>query len=272
MFSPYYAWAGRRDPLNHCALNVALYGGVKRWAMTERGRGRVAVEPARFAVGPSAMAWDGTALTVEIDEIAVPRLSRIRGRVRLRPEALTEEAHVIDGAGRHLWWPVAPCARIEVELERPSLAWSGHGYFDTNAGYEPLEAGFRSWTWCRARRGPDAAVLYDATWRDGTRRMLALRFDGAGRAHAIEAPPAAALPGTLWRVDRAAVSEDGRAELLDTLEDAPFYARSLVSTRLLGERASAVHESLSLARFATRWVKLLLPFRMPRDPRRGPIG
>ena len=26
VFSPYYAWSGRRDPLNHCAVNVALYG------------------------------------------------------------------------------------------------------------------------------------------------------------------------------------------------------------------------------------------------------
>ena len=26
VFSPYYAWTGRRDPLNHCAVNVALYG------------------------------------------------------------------------------------------------------------------------------------------------------------------------------------------------------------------------------------------------------
>ena len=26
VFSPYYAWRGRRDPLDHCAINVALYG------------------------------------------------------------------------------------------------------------------------------------------------------------------------------------------------------------------------------------------------------
>ncbi len=26
VFSPYYAWSGRRSPDNHCALNVALYG------------------------------------------------------------------------------------------------------------------------------------------------------------------------------------------------------------------------------------------------------
>jgi carotenoid 1,2-hydratase len=40
VFSPYYAWARRRgptDPEHFCALNVALYGVDKGWAMTERG-------------------------------------------------------------------------------------------------------------------------------------------------------------------------------------------------------------------------------------------
>ena len=49
-----------------------------------------------------------------------------------------------------------------------------------------------------------------------------------------------------------------------TLEDTPFYTRSLLSARLLGERVAAVHESLSLDRFRTGWVQMLLPFRMPR--------
>ncbi len=52
-----------------------------------------------------------------------------------------------------------------------------------------------------------------------------------------------------------------------TLEDAPFYARSLVRPALLGERVAAVHESLSLDRFRTGWVQMLLPFRMPRRSR-----
>ena len=52
----------------------------------------------------------------------------------------------------------------------------------------------------------------------------------------------------------------------ETLEDSPFYARSVVSASLLGERADAVHESLSLDRFRAGWVRLLLPFRMPRRP------
>jgi carotenoid 1,2-hydratase len=47
-----------------------------------------------------------------------------------------------------------------------------------------------------------------------------------------------------------------------TLLDAPFYARSLVETRLRGLRVASMHESLSLTRFDARWVRALLPFRM----------
>ncbi len=34
--------------------------------------------------------------------------------------------------------------------------------FDSNFGDEPLEAGFRRWTWSRARTRGGAAILYDA--------------------------------------------------------------------------------------------------------------
>ena len=53
-------------------------------------------------------------------------------------------------------------------------------------------------------------------------------------------------------------------EVTRTLEDAPFYARSLVASQVLGKPAIAVHESLSLTRFRAAWVRMLLPFRMPR--------
>ena len=59
VFSPYYARARRRgaaDPLQHCAVNVALYGPRgKRWAMTERGRAAVARTPSSLAIGRSAL-------------------------------------------------------------------------------------------------------------------------------------------------------------------------------------------------------------------------
>ena len=52
-----------------------------------------------------------------------------------------------------------------------------------------------------------------------------------------------------------------------TFEDTPFYARSLLAIDCDGETGTAMHESLSLERFRTRWVKCLLPFRMPRSRR-----
>ena len=107
-------------------------------------------------------------------------------------------------------------------------------------------------------------LLYDAQRRAGGSLNLALRFDARGGVEEIASPPAVALPPSLWRVPRATRSEDGTARILDTFEDGPFYARSLVSTRLGGGDVTAMHESLSLDRFAMPWVQALLPFRMPR--------
>lgn len=271
MFSPYYAWARGRsvtEPENHVALNVALYGPRARWAMTERGAGTLMREPDRFVIGPSALTWDGTALTIAIDEIAVPVPQRLRGTVRLFPSALTEHAEMLDAAGRHRWRPIAPVGRVEVAMDRPALAWAGHGYWDANEGDEPLEDGFATWTWSRAPVGSGTAVLYDAVRRDGSAVSLALRFGADGRVTPVQAPPEAALPATLWRIPRRTRADAGAMpHVLATLEDAPFYARSTLATRLFGADTTAVHESLSLDRFRTRWVKLLLPFRMPR--RRG---
>jgi len=84
----------------------------------------------------------------------------------------------------------------------------------------------------------------------------------------FEPPPRVPLSGTGWRIARATRCEaGGTARAVETLEDTPFYARSLVATRLLGEDVVAMHESLSLRRFDTRWVQALLPFRMPRNAR-----
>ena len=82
------------------------------------------------------------------------------------------------------------------------------------------------------------------------------------------ARPACRLPGTGWRIRRRARSDTGtEIRRLQTLTDAPFYARSLLETRWMGEPVTAFHESLSLDRFDTAWVQAMLPFRMPR--RRG---
>jgi carotenoid 1,2-hydratase len=186
--------------------------------------------------------------------------------VRVHPVATTNQFTALDPAGRHHWWPIAPDSRVEVDLQEPRLRWSGTGYLDSNSGEEPLEDGFLEWDWSRTKLRDGSAVLYDMTFPDGRRRSLALRFDGRGVAEPFEPPPRSALKRTFWwRIPRSTQADPGHVpEVLETLEDTPFYARSTLRTQLLGEPATCVHESLSLARFRTPWVKMLLPFRMPR--------
>ena len=277
VFSPYYAWrrrgGGAADPRNHCAVNLALYRpdrrGGKRWAMTERGRAALERDADHLRIGPSALAWRDDGLHVTIDETTVPWPSRLRGRLHVRPLAVMYDTYTLDARGRHRWHPIAPLARIEVEFSAPALRWQGEAYLDSNFGDAPLEADFARWDWSRAHLpGGRVAVFYDVTRRDGSPHGLALQFDAAGRVHPVEAPPHAPLPPTGWRVERGTRSDAGApARVLKTLEDTPFYARSLVRSQLHGESATAVHESLSLGRFASPIVQAMLPFRMPRRAR-----
>jgi carotenoid 1,2-hydratase len=271
-FSPYYALArrlGQGDPLNHCALNIALYGAQKRWALTERTRADLVRDDTSLAIGPSRLDWNGTSLAIEIDEITVPLPTRIKGAVRVLPNATVGRAFSLDAQGRHRWQPIAPCARVEVEMQKPALRWSGAGYLDCNFGDEPLEAAFAGWNWGRAPVEGGTAVLYDVERRDGIALGLALRFSADGSIESFEPPSRFALPGTLWRVERQARSENSAPVLIKTLEDTPFYARSLIGATLLGERTIGVHESLSLDRVAHPIVRAMLPFRMPRKRARA---
>jgi carotenoid 1,2-hydratase len=271
VFSPYYAWSGRRDAEAHCAVNLALYSPRSaRWTMTERGSAALNREPRRFALGRSSLTWDGSALTADIDELAFPRMTPVRGKLRVVPEALYEQRFTIDREGKHGWWPIAPRVRIEAHFEKPALTWQGWGYMDCNWGSLMLEQSFSRWDWSRGAGAGRDYVLYD-TWElgdgdgSGATRSLALAFDRKGGIEPFEPPPEAPLPATLWRVPRRTRSEDpARTRVRRTLLDAPFYARSELESVLGGEAVHGTHESLALTRFANPLVKLMLPFRMPR--------
>lgn len=275
VFSPYYARARRRgapqgaDPADHCALNVALYGestGSHRWAMTERGRGHLQRDASTLAIGPSAMRWESDALVIDIDEVTVPLPRRLRGKLRVQPRALAGQSFELDGGGLHSWRPIAPSARVEVEMTEPALRWRGEGYFDSNIGQRPLEADFMRWNWSRAALADGGtAVLYDVAGRRDDALSLALRFDRMGGSEPFDAPAVTALPPAGWRMQRATRCEEpGTPRVLRTLEDSPFYSRSLIESHLLGQRVRAVHESLSLERWSRPWCQWMLPFRMPR--------
>ena len=235
--------------------------------MTERGRDSLSRTADTFQLGPSQARWDGRELVVSIDETAAPFPRRLRGEVRLTPRCLTGTEFDLDPAGRHRWRPVAPVADVTVSFEHPSWSWRGAGYLDSNDGDEPLGAAFRSWTWSRARSGEDAVVLYDTVHADGGQAGLAIRIAPNGTVHPMADSPVAPLPPTrIWRIPRSTRADTGaRAQIIKTLEDAPFYARSLITTQLAGQSLQAVHESLSLTRLRQPAVKLMLPFRMPRQ-------
>lgn len=233
--------------------------------MTERGRKQLRRDAQTLQIGPSAMRWVGDCLHIDIDERAVPWPARLRGTVTLHAPRRFDRQFML--APQHRWCAIAPAARVEVDLG--VQRWSGPGYLDSNQGDAPLERAFTRWDWSRARLSDGRSLVFYDVERIGAAPLkLGLRFDPDGSVHPVVPPPQAALPRTAWRVARGARADaDTPMRLTQTLTDAPFYARSLLDAQWLGERVTAVHESLSLTRFDTAWVQAMLPFRMPRTLR-----
>jgi carotenoid 1,2-hydratase len=233
--------------------------------MTERAARHVRRARHEFVIGPSRATWRRGALEVEVDERGAPLPRSVRGHVRLRPATLSNFSVALDGAGRHRWGPLAPCSRIEVDFAAPRLRWQGPAYFDSNEGDEPIERGFTRWDWQRAIL-PDGQVevVYDTQPRDAAPRVIAHRFAPDGSQCAIEPTAGCALPpAPLWRIARRGRAQ-GAARVRRTLEDTPFYARSLLDLDLGGRSVSAVHETLDVRRLCSPIVQAMLPFRMPR--------
>ncbi len=237
--------------------------------MTERSSTAVRRSRDTLQIGPSTVRWTGDHLEIDIVErdkrLGIPWRRQVRGTVRLYPETLNDTAFALDPDSRHLWHCIAPRARVEVEMHSPALRWSGEAYLDSNFGSESLEEGFRVWHWSRAHLGREAVVCYEGVRRDGSGFASALRFDATGRPQDVELPLVAPLPNTLWQMTRKTRADRGHASVLKTWEDAPFYARSALASRLYGHNVVAVQESLDLDRFASPAVQFMLPYRMPRS-------
>jgi len=233
--------------------------------MTERGAHQVHRDAQSLAIGSSAVRWDGTALTIDIDERGTPLPFPVKGRVRVTPEIIGQTAFALDPTRRHIWHPVAPRAHVEAAFAAPDLNWSGNAYFDSNMGNESLEEGFSNWQWSRAHLGDDVGVIYEGDRRDGSDFAMALRCDKTGFWADEPLPPRQRLMPTAFAMPRATRTDPGhRARIVKTWEDAPFYARSSLQTHMFGHQGEGVHESLSLDRFCSPIVQRMLPYRMPR--------
>jgi carotenoid 1,2-hydratase len=255
-------------------VNVVLYRPEgARWVMTERAPHSLVRTPSSLTLGHTHVAWEGDALVVRFDERCAtfpsPMPARLAGQVRLWPQFVDGVPVVLDGpTARHRWCPVAPSARAEVVLDEPGLRFSGAGYVDANHGDEPLERGFRGWHWSRMKTREGAALAYHTTPRAGSPLALVRRYDGHGRAQDLDGTELGRVGPTGWRLRReVAVDRGVTPRAVWTLEDTPFYARSLIDTVLGGDRGLAMHETLDAERFARRWVQFLLPFRTRREAR-----
>ena len=271
VFSPYYHWALQRNPQanpeNHCCINVALYGrGARRWTMTERSRHSMSRDATSFHVGPSSLRWNGQWLEIHVDEWSVPIPKPVRGVIRVHPDRLFPFVTALDDHQLHHWGPLAPSARVEVSLDAPAVSWKGHAYLDSNQGESLIVNEFTEWDWSRANLSDGSvAVLYDIREKSGIERLLALRFHPNGEVSEFEAPQRQALPKALWRVARSIRSDDAvPAKVVQTLEDTPFYVRSVLESGLLGEKVISMHETLNIPRLDTTSTRLMLPWRMPR--------
>ncbi len=265
VFSPWYAWSGRRDPANHCCINVATYGPGGRFAMTDRGRHALRQSSDTLRIGPSSMRWHNGVLSIELDEKgALPRLGRIKGRVTVTPLTVTGVEMPLTPDGAHIWRPFGPSAKIDVCLDAEGWQWQGDGYFDANFGTRALEQDFDSWSWARFPTRGGAACFYQAERVDGTSLRAGVHFDGQGIAQVIEVPKAR-LGRSLWGLERSTWCDTGSdPEAVMGLLDAPFYDRSMVRTRIDGNLVTGVHETLDLRRFRSRVIKAMLAVRVPR--------
>jgi carotenoid 1,2-hydratase len=268
VFSPYYAWARRKgdaNPENHCALNVAIYSkGASRWAMTERGASSCFRTKDEFVIGPSSVAWDGQSLRIQILETSTPWAQSIKGQIRVWPDQLFNFSETIDHKGNHRWGPLAPSARVEVNLTSPDLKWSGQAYLDSNEGDEPISEGFHTWNWSRAKmRDNSTLVFYDMQWPGHEDKLLSLRFEPNGAVTPMPAAPVQRMKNTAWQIGRR-MRSDAPVSLHEQLEDTPFYQRALLNFSYAGEKLLAFHETLSVPRLVSPVVQAMLPFRMPR--------
>jgi carotenoid 1,2-hydratase len=253
-------------------MNVALYTPTKKyWTMTERGQNAVDRSAHQFIVGPSHLHWRDDALTIQINE-RVPLLgTKVQGNIKVFPEKLFHHVVPLDDQQKHRWGPIAPSARVEVSFRNPKLQWQGNAYFDSNEGDEAINKPFSEWDWSRAHlKDGSTAVIYDVRQKNGNERIIASKFNPDGSVESFTPPERLQLRQTGWRIQRNMRSErngdHSSIDLLNTFEDTPFYARSMLKSRLLGQEVISMHETLNVKRLESNIVQFMLPWRMPRNP------
>lgn len=258
VFSPRYATGARRGarPLDHCAVNCALYrdGGRLAWVFTERA-GAV-VEDRMLAIGGSRFAYGGGgAVEIAIDERTAPWGRPLRLQLVLEPSAPPAPEVPVDGHGPHRWEARVPRARAWLALDGERLA--GAGYHDTNHGPERLGGDLPGWRWTRIH-GPEATWI---SYRPPApaRALEVTARDGDTVVRTVVAPDEP-LHRSGWGLALPARLAAGPIQLPapSVLESSPFYARLEAAAGDL----HAMGEVADFRRFHSPLVRWMAHFRM----------
>ena len=119
---------GHADPLNHCAVNVAIY--PSRSSLGDDREGPFGGEPHRDALTVGPRHCPGTAVADDRhqrDSVADSAPHRRHGSKSRRSRS--PAGFFLNGQGNHWWWPLAPCARVPVAMDDRRLRWQRRRLF-----------------------------------------------------------------------------------------------------------------------------------------------
>jgi len=256
LFSPRYAARPRALPLEHCAVNFALYAGGRRrqWVLTEYPT--ATQSGGVLSIGRSSLrvCADGT-VEIDLRERLAPFGAETAAEMVLRPVAPGLGAVPLLPDGSHLWEPRAP--RCEAELHLPLLGHvlQGHGYHDANAGDSPLGSTLPSWSWTRVH-APDRTAI---DFRLPAGERLTVCTDARGTSLRRDLAPGPDGVSTSWglRVPRTLSAGGLDLPAPDLVESSPFYARLVARAGGL----DAIGEVADFRRFRSPLVRWMAHFR-----------
>lgn len=258
VFSPRYAARRTATPVEHCAVNLALYARGRRRAWVFSEYAGAAIEAGLLRIGSSTLAYapDGS-VRLHVCDRTAPWGRTIEAEVTLAPRcAPGPVVPIVDGLPHH-WQALAP--RAEARLVVPSLdvAIDGVGYHDTNAGDEPLGLRLPGWRWGRIHGTarslvcleppPPARAIHATVGPDGVRILRGPAIPTSWRR-------------TGWGLPVPARISAGGLSVPSThlLESSPFYARQEGEA----DGAHALAEVADFRRFRSPLIRWMAHFRM----------
>jgi carotenoid 1,2-hydratase len=265
LFSPRYSAGARRGalPLEHCAVNFALYhrGTRRRWVLSEYARSSVRVRRGGRAlhIGRSLLEYglDGT-VRMEVDERCAPFGGAVRARLVLEPRGLAaEEMQLVPGLP-HFWRVLAPRADARLEVLSEGVVAEGIGYHDSNHGAELLGERLPGWHWARVHGPEETVVDYHLPGGVGPLRVTADALGTKSERRPLLAQVRdTSLTGWGLRVPAWLYAGNTVVGEPRLLESSPFYAR--VEARRGG--LDVMGEVADFRRFHSPFIRWMAHFR-----------